>query len=198
MIRLPIFLGLLPLRWRQNGRDSVSNHQPHNVNSTVYSDADRGKHQNSASLAFVRGIHRGPVNSPRKWPVTRKMFPFDDVIMFRVASPHSYDYFSASEVTLEVYYQEILYSNRNTLRPRLNGRHFTDKTHSKAFLNEDNGIWIKISLMFLPKDPINNISALVQIIAWPRPGDKPVSEPMLVSLLTHICVTRPQWVKVYE
>ena len=52
------------------------------VYSTVDSDADQRKHQSSASLAFVRGIHRGPVNSPHKWPVTRKMFPFDDVIMF--------------------------------------------------------------------------------------------------------------------
>ena len=49
--------------------------------SIVYSDADQRKHQSSASLAFVRVIHRGPVNSPHKWPVTRKMFPFDDVIM---------------------------------------------------------------------------------------------------------------------
>ena len=48
---------------------------------TVYPDADQRKHQSSASLAFVWGIHRGPVNSPHKWPVTRKMFPFDDVIM---------------------------------------------------------------------------------------------------------------------
>ena len=46
------------------------------VHSTVYSDADQRKHQSSASLAFVRG----PVNSPHKWPVTRKMLPFDDVI----------------------------------------------------------------------------------------------------------------------
>ena len=51
------------------------------VYSTVYSDADQRKYQSSASLAFVWGIHRGPVNSPHKWPVTRKMFPFDDVIM---------------------------------------------------------------------------------------------------------------------
>ena len=48
---------------------------------TVYSDADQRKHQSSASLAFVRGIHRGRVTSPHKWPVTRKMFPFDDAIM---------------------------------------------------------------------------------------------------------------------
>ena len=51
------------------------------VCSTFYSDAVQRKHQIYASLAFVRGIHRGPVNSPHKWPVTRKMFPFDDVIM---------------------------------------------------------------------------------------------------------------------
>ena len=51
------------------------------VYSIIYSDADQRKHQSSASLAFVWGIHRGPVNSPHKGPVTRKMFPFDDVIM---------------------------------------------------------------------------------------------------------------------
>ena len=51
------------------------------VYSIVYSSADHRKHQSSASLAFVWEIHRGPVNSPHKWPVTRKMFPFDDVIM---------------------------------------------------------------------------------------------------------------------
>ena len=51
------------------------------VYSTVYSRADQRKHQSSASLAFVWLIHRGPVNSPHKWPVTRKMFPLDDVIM---------------------------------------------------------------------------------------------------------------------
>ena len=52
------------------------------VYSTVYSGADQRKHQSSASLAFVWGIHRGPVSSPHKWPVTPKMFPFDDVIMY--------------------------------------------------------------------------------------------------------------------
>ena len=49
--------------------------------STVYSFADQRKHKSSASLAFVWGIHRWPVNSPHKWPVTRKFFPFDDVTM---------------------------------------------------------------------------------------------------------------------
>ena len=53
------------------------------VYSTIYSGVDQRKHQSSASLAFVRRIHRWPVNSPHKWPVTQKMFPFDDVIMLR-------------------------------------------------------------------------------------------------------------------
>ena len=69
----------LSLQWRHNGRDGASI-QPI-AYSTVYSGADQRKHQSSASLAFVRGIHRWPVNSPHNGPVTRKMFPFDDVIM---------------------------------------------------------------------------------------------------------------------
>ena len=51
------------------------------VYSTVYADADQRKYQSSVSRAFVRENHRGPVNFPHKWPMTRKMFPFDDVIM---------------------------------------------------------------------------------------------------------------------
>ena len=53
------------------------------VYPNVCSDEYQRKYHSSASLAFVRGIHRWPVNSPHKWPVTRKMFPFDDVIMIR-------------------------------------------------------------------------------------------------------------------
>ena len=59
------------------------------VYSIVYSGTDQRIHQNSASLAFVRGIHRRPVNSPHKWPVTRKMFPFDDVIMVHECIDHN-------------------------------------------------------------------------------------------------------------
>ena len=74
------FPSLYALRWRQNGLDTQIT-SPTIVYSTVYSDTDQRKHQSSTSLAFVRGIHRGSVNSPHKWPVTRKMSPFDDVIM---------------------------------------------------------------------------------------------------------------------
>ena len=83
---------------------------------------------------------------------------------------------------------------RNTLRLRQHGRHFADDTFKCIFLNENVWIPIKISLKFVPKGPINNIPALVQIMAWRRPGDNPLSEPMMVGLPTHICVTRPQWV----
>ena len=82
----------------------------------------------------------------------------------------------------------------NSLRPRQNGRYFPDDIFKCIFLNENVRISIKISLKFVPKGPINNIPALVQIMAWRRPGDKPLSEPMVVRLLTHICVTRPQLV----
>ena len=61
----------ITLRWRHNELDGVSDHQPH----------DCLLNRLFGSLAFVRGIHRGPVNSQHKRPVTRKMFPFDDVIM---------------------------------------------------------------------------------------------------------------------
>ena len=83
-------------------------------------------------------------------------------------------------------------SDVNTLRPRPIGRHFADDTFKHIFLNESIRISIKISLKFVPKGPINNIPALVHIMAWRRPGDKPLSEPMMVCLPTPICVTRPQ------
>ena len=83
----------------------------------------------------------------------------------------------------------------NTLRPRQNGRHFADDMFKCIFLNENVWIPIEISLKFVPKGSINNNPALFQIMAWRRPGDKPLSEPMMVSSQTHICVTRPQSLK---
>ena len=50
--------------------------------------------------------------------------------------------------------------------------------------------------MFAPRGPINNILALVQMMAWRRPGDKPLHEPVMVRLPTHICVNQPQWVNI--
>ena len=86
----------------------------------------------------------------------------------------------------------------STLRPRQNGRYFPDDIIECIFLKENVLIPIKISLKLVPKSPINNISALVQIMAWRQPGGKPLSEPMLVRLPTHICVTRSQWVNYIQ
>ena len=94
-------------------------------------------------------------------------------------------------------YYILLTSQRgfNTMRPRQNGCHFADNIFKYIFLNKNVLIPIEISLKFVPQGPINNIPSLVQIMAWHRPGDKPLSEPMMVSLLTDVCVSRPQWVK---
>ena len=71
----------------------------------------------------------------------------------------------------------------NTLSPKQNGCHFPDNTLKYNFL-----------IKFVPKNPFNNISTLVPIMAWHQPGDKPLSETMMVKLLMHICITWPQWV----
>ena len=82
---------------------------------------------------------------------------------------------------------EVKASCINTLRPssRQDGL-FPDDIFKSIFFNENVQILIKISLAFVHKAPINNTPALVQIMAWRRPGDKPLSEPMMVSLLTHM------------
>ena len=70
------------LQWRHNGRDSVSNHQPRDC---LLSRLFRRRSKKTSKLCVTglcAGNSPGPVNSPHKWPVTRKMFPFDDVIMY--------------------------------------------------------------------------------------------------------------------
>ena len=79
----------------------------------------------------------------------------------------------------------------NTLRPRWNCRQFSDDIFNCMKIYK----YRLISLKFVPKIRINNIAALVQMIVWCRPGDKPLSEPMVVSSLRHICVTRPHCIK---
>ena len=81
------------------------------------------------------------------------------------------------------------------LRLTHRGRDKVDVIFKWIFLNENICILIGISLKFAPKGLINNITALAKIMAWRRPGNRPLSELMMVSLLTHICVTRPRWVK---
>ena len=89
----------------------------------------------------------------------------------------------------------------NTLGPRHNGRQcppFSRRHFQMHFLEwKCLNFSIQISLNFVPKAPVIDIAALVQVMVWRRPCDKPLSEPMMVSLLTHFLslYTRPQWVK---
>ena len=83
----------------------------------------------------------------------------------------------------------------NTLRLRQNCHHSPNNIFKWMFMNENCWFSIKISLKFVPKGPINNIPALVQLMAWCRPGNRPLSETMMVNLLMHIWVSQPQWVK---
>ena len=92
-------------------------------------------------------------------------------------------------------YLYILCISLNTLRLRQNGRHFPEDIFKWILLIENVWISINISLQCVSIGPINNIPTLVQVMAWRRPGDKPLSEPTMVRLSTHICVTQPQWVK---
>ena len=128
-------------------------------------------------------IHKGPV----MW----KSFPCHDVHPCFLFSTGFRPLLTTAWATWHRFYRAWFH----TLRPRQNGRHFADDTFKPIFLNENIRISIKISLKFVPKVPVNNMPALVQTMAWRRPGDKPLAEPMMVCLLMHICVTRPQWVK---
>ena len=139
------------------------------VYSTVYSDAYQRKHQSFASLAFVWG----------EFPAQRASYAENISIWWR-----HHDMWNA-------YHHWY-----NTLRPRQNGRHFADDTFKRIFLRENDRISIEISLNFVPKSPIDIIPTLFQKMAWRQPDDKPLSEAMMVSLLTHICVARPQWVNI--
>ena len=82
----------------------------------------------------------------------------------------------------------------NSVRPRRNRRHFADDIFKCIFLKENVWIPLKLSLKFVPNVRITKFPALVQIMAWRISGVKPLSEPMMVNLLTHICDTRSQWV----
>ena len=104
--------------------------------------------------------------------------------------PLSYLYCSQLD---DIHYKQL--HILNTLRPRQDGRHFADDSFTCIFFNENCCILIKFSLKYVCQGAIDNNRALVQIMAWRRSGDKPLSEPMMISLPTHISVTRPllQW-----
>ena len=110
--------------------------------------------------------------------------------LFQVVVCHPYDGVQLHSRNRQMYCANII----STLRPRQNDCRFADDIFEGIFLKEIAWISIRISLKFFLKGKINKITALVKIMAWRRTVDNPLSEPMMVSLLTHICVTLPQWV----
>ena len=103
------------------------------VYSTDYSGADQRKHQSSVSLAFVWGIHRSPVNSPHKWPVTRKMFPFDDVIIETKLSCESSFVIGYSLSSLEVAFSSRQWQKELIVSVQLWSRWMNSKTFLALF-----------------------------------------------------------------
>ena len=153
------------------------------VYSTVYSGADQRKHQSSASLAFVRGIHRGPVNSPHKWPVTRKIFPFDDVIMTRYwngLSPDKFRMVNCLSSGKLKFQQPMLFPSRvNTSQIRHVFVCFLEQL-KKLRIAWRNSFYLQTIINF------NNsvvqwrhLAAVIWAITGPSNGSNPLFEPML-------------------
>ena len=143
------------------------------VYSTVDSDPDQRKHQSSASLTFVWGIHRGPVNTLHKWPVTRKMFHLMTSSWSHVMNTSCWPWHTLEHITMlqewksiEFHWPNILFK---ILRQRRNGRNFW-KLKIVVFLTN----FTEICLIC----PINNDASLVQTMAWRLAGDTSLSEPM--------------------
>ena len=171
-------------------------------NKETHNDVIKWKHF-PRNWPFVRGIHRSPVNSPHKGQWRGALMLCFSCLNKRLSEQPPGWWF---ETPLWSWWRQCNATGcrphdlsrpsfvLNTLRPRQNGRHFADDIFKRIFLNGNVWISINISLRLVPGSPIDHIPALVQIMAWCLPGNKPLSEPMMVSLLTHICVTRPQWV----
>ena len=118
-----------------------------------------------------------------------------------LAAGKKYQMFWASDARRETStrgmgYSDVWFSLRCAIESETNGHHFADDIFKSIFLNENVLISIKISLKCIPRDIFNNIPALVQMMAWSRPGIKPLSEPVMV-IYWHICVTRPRWLEIW-
>ena len=135
------------------------------------------------------GEFTGPGEIPAQRPVTRSLNVLFDLRPNKRLSQQSWGWWfetpswslcgqcNGLEQSIKVFYH-FRFPERckclNTLRPRQNRRHLADDILKRSFLNENIWILIKISLKLVPKDPIDNIPALFQIMAWCRPGDKPL------------------------
>ena len=185
------------LLWRQNGQDCVPNHQPHHCLLNCLF----GHRSKKTSKLRVTGHWLGNSPGTGEFPAQMASNAENVSIWWR---HHEIVWRRTTAVPPLAPHQQYVagchkYNTAQVIagyhiEAETNGRHLADDIFRCVFLNENVWISIKLSLKFVPKGRINNIPALVQIMAWCRPGDKPLSEPMIVSLPTHICVTRPQWI----
>ena len=129
------------------------------------------------------------IELPRKWTIHDLHIHLYLIKLFVKKSSWYYNVLCA--VYMNRFYEWLTLNSSRLWRNR---RQFANNICKCIFLNENVLMSIKILLKFIPKGPINNIPALIQIMVWCWPGDKPLSEPMMVRLLTHICITQPQWV----
>ena len=198
----------LSLYWRHNERAGVSNQQRLDCLLNRLFRSRSKKASKVRATGLCEGNHRWPVDSPHKGPVTRKLFPFDDVIMIPCYWCHQNNlswivpllgtkyelYFFPRNIWIRhIMVSSILAtycldkSPRivhavNTLRASKMAAVFADNIYKCIFLTENVLISLNISRKFVLEIPINNIPALVQIMAWRPPNDKPLTEPMMVYL----------------
>ena len=149
----------------------------------------KGTNDNKSTLVQVMAWHQTDDYLPE--PMLTMSLGFNMLSPYNVALRHPLILWKHIESIIETSPGHQLPLSFNTLRPRQNGRHFQDDIFKCISLNESVWISIEISLKLVPKVSMNNIPTLVQIMAWRRSGDKPISEPMMVSLLTHICIAQP-------
>ena len=153
------------------------------VCSTVCSGAAQRKHQSFAPLAFVRGIHQWPVDSPHKGPVTPKMFPFEDAIMFFIP------YLLANWLIVIVAYSHI-----NSLAPGRFQFNFRLAIFKLILVNGCWGISYEIALRWMPLDLTDDKSTLVQVMAWCRQATSHYLSQCWRRCVLPYGITRPQWV----
>ena len=139
--------------------------RPTTVYPTAHPVADQRKHQSSASLALARGIHRRSMNHPHKWPATRKMFPFDDVIM------HSCSCY------LEQWWPILFISGAICPGGGQMARISQTTFSNSYFMIKSLMFRFKFQWSFFTKGPIDNKSVLVWVMARHRTGDMPLPEP---------------------
>ena len=181
------------LQWRHNGRDGVLNHQPHDrLLNRLYRCRSK-----KTSKIRVTGLYVGNSPATGKW-FHWMMSSWDCLKVHTKNYTHGSRLFMCSQSFILVSFTHIIrgyftarIAGLNTLRQ--NYHHFQDDIF-KCIFNDNVRISIKTSMKFVPKGPTNNIPVLFRIMASHRSGDKSLSEPKMVRLSTHICVTQPQWI----